>query len=136
MISDFLVQHPSGPFCELSEDEWKQAVAKYTSLSDDDDVNYLRRTATISINIGTDVGYRRSGFEQFLKGFDHSLVPVPLPLAPSTTGPALSVPAVAPKIHHTSKEKPRDYSQNPKANHPNSGKPRRDSFLHWLQRHS
>jgi hypothetical protein len=54
MVSDFLVQHPSGSFFELSEDEWKQAVAKYKSISADSDVNYLNRTATASINIGTD----------------------------------------------------------------------------------
>ncbi|CAF1122713.1 unnamed protein product [Didymodactylos carnosus] len=54
IVSDFLVQHPSGPLFKLSEDEWKQAVAKYKSLSDDGDVNHLRRTATASINIRTD----------------------------------------------------------------------------------
>ncbi|CAF1336046.1 unnamed protein product [Rotaria sordida] len=54
MVSDFLAQHPSGLFFELSEDEWKQAVTKYKSLSEDSDVNYLSRTATASINIGTD----------------------------------------------------------------------------------
>ncbi|CAF1174677.1 unnamed protein product [Didymodactylos carnosus] len=43
MVSDFLVQHPSGPFFQLSEDEWKLAVAKYKSLSADNDVNYLSR---------------------------------------------------------------------------------------------
>jgi len=54
MVSDFLVQHPSGPFFELNEDEWKQAVAKYKTLTDNSDVNYVSRTATASINIGTD----------------------------------------------------------------------------------
>lgn len=54
MISDFLVQHPSGPFFELSDDEWKLAIAKYKSLSVDSDVNYLSRTATASINVGID----------------------------------------------------------------------------------
>jgi hypothetical protein len=54
MVSDFLVQHPSEPFCEFSENEWKQAVGKYKSLNADGDVNYLDRTATASINIGTD----------------------------------------------------------------------------------
>ena len=54
MVSDFLVQHPSGSFFELSEEEWKQAVAKYKSLSVDSHVNYVDRTATASINIGTD----------------------------------------------------------------------------------
>ncbi len=54
MISDFIVQHPTGPFFELSENEWKQAIAKYKSLSVDDDVNYVPRTVKASINIGTD----------------------------------------------------------------------------------
>ncbi|CAF4179391.1 unnamed protein product, partial [Rotaria sp. Silwood2] len=54
MVSDFLVQHPSGPFFELSENEWQQSVRKYQSLSVAGDVNYLDRTATASINIGTD----------------------------------------------------------------------------------
>jgi glycerol-3-phosphate cytidylyltransferase-like family protein len=54
MVSDFLVQHPGGPFFELSEDEWKQAGGKYKTLSADTDVDYLSRTATASINIGTD----------------------------------------------------------------------------------
>ncbi|CAF1592685.1 unnamed protein product, partial [Didymodactylos carnosus] len=38
MVSDFLVQHPSGPFFQLSEDEWKQALGKYKSLNADSDV--------------------------------------------------------------------------------------------------
>ncbi|CAF4402376.1 unnamed protein product, partial [Didymodactylos carnosus] len=54
MISDFLVQHPGGPIFELSENEWKEATAKYITLSVDSDVNYIDRTATASINIGTD----------------------------------------------------------------------------------
>ena len=54
MISDFLVQHPSGSFFERSENEWKQAIEKYPSLTFSGDVNYLDRTATASINIGTD----------------------------------------------------------------------------------
>ena len=54
MVSDFIVAHPSGPFFQLSEDEWKQAVAKYKTLTSDSDVDYLSRTATASINIGTD----------------------------------------------------------------------------------
>ncbi|CAF1182559.1 unnamed protein product [Didymodactylos carnosus] len=36
------------------EDEWKEAAAKYKALSADSEVNYLRRTATASINIETD----------------------------------------------------------------------------------
>ncbi|CAF4315402.1 unnamed protein product [Rotaria sp. Silwood2] len=55
MVSDFLVQHPSGPLFELSEDQWQRAVAKYKSLSADNDVNYLSRTATAKFGktIGT-----------------------------------------------------------------------------------
>jgi len=70
MVSDFLVQHPSGPFFELSEDEWKQAVAKYKSLSADSDVNYLSRTATATINIGTDAYFDNDTIlEQFERLF-------------------------------------------------------------------
>ncbi|CAF1539185.1 unnamed protein product [Didymodactylos carnosus] len=36
------------------ENEWKEATAKYITLSVDNDVNYIDRTATASINIGTD----------------------------------------------------------------------------------
>ena len=54
MVSGFLFEHPSGPFFELSEDKWKQAVAKYKTLTVDDDVDDLSRTVTVSINIGTD----------------------------------------------------------------------------------
>ncbi|CAF4180647.1 unnamed protein product [Rotaria sp. Silwood2] len=54
MVSDFLVQHPSGLFFQLPENECKQAVMKYKSLNVNSDVNYLDRTATASINIGTD----------------------------------------------------------------------------------
>ncbi|CAF2847474.1 unnamed protein product [Rotaria sp. Silwood2] len=53
MISDFLVQCPSGPLSELSENQWKQVVRKYQSLSVHGDVNYLDRTAMASINIRT-----------------------------------------------------------------------------------
>ena len=32
MISDFLVQHPSGPFFQLNEKEWTDAVKKVSGL--------------------------------------------------------------------------------------------------------
>lgn len=54
MISDFLVQHPSGPFFDLNEHEWKQAVKKYKSLNTNVHLNYVERSATASINIGSD----------------------------------------------------------------------------------
>ena len=50
----FLVEHSSGSFFELDENKWKQVVTKYKPLSADSDVNYLSRTTTASINIGTD----------------------------------------------------------------------------------
>lgn len=33
MVSDFMVQHPSGPFFSLSEKEYKSAVRKYPEVS-------------------------------------------------------------------------------------------------------
>lgn len=70
MVSDFLVQHPSGPFFELSKDEWKKATAKYKSLCADSDVNYVSRTATASINIGTDAYFDNDTIlEQFERLF-------------------------------------------------------------------
>ena len=54
MVSDFLVEHPSGPFFELSEQEWKLATEKYKTLTENSGINYLNRTATASIDIGTD----------------------------------------------------------------------------------
>ena len=54
MVSDFLVQHPSGPFFELNADEWKQVAAKYKTLSADTDVDYFSQIATASINIETE----------------------------------------------------------------------------------
>ncbi|CAF4179675.1 unnamed protein product, partial [Rotaria sordida] len=70
MISDFLVQHPSGPFFELSENEWKQAITKYKSLNAYSDVDYIARTATASSNIGTDAYFDNDTIlEQFERLF-------------------------------------------------------------------
>ena len=54
MVSDFLVQHLDGPFFELSENEWKRAIEKYRALATTDNVGYISRTATASLNIGID----------------------------------------------------------------------------------
>ncbi|CAF3360349.1 unnamed protein product, partial [Rotaria sp. Silwood2] len=54
MVSDFLVQHPSSPFFSLNEVEWKAAIKKYPTLDQTNDVEYFERSATASINIGTD----------------------------------------------------------------------------------
>ena len=56
MVLVFLVQHPDGPFFELSENEWKRGIEKYRALATTDNVGYIPRTATASLNIGTD-GY-------------------------------------------------------------------------------
>ena len=50
----FLLNIRVNPFFGLSEDEWKQAVTKYKTLTVDGDVDYLSRTATASIDIGTE----------------------------------------------------------------------------------
>ena len=56
MVLVFLVQHPDGSFFELSENEWKRGIEKYRALATIDNVGYIPRTATASLNIGTD-GY-------------------------------------------------------------------------------
>lgn len=54
MISDFLVQHPSGPFFQLTKTEWSAALRKYNSLLFDNSINFIERSATAHLNIGTD----------------------------------------------------------------------------------
>ncbi|CAF1519064.1 unnamed protein product [Adineta ricciae] len=53
MISDYLIMHPSGPFFTLDEKEYKQALETFPELAKyDDDVNYIEKTATGSIDVG------------------------------------------------------------------------------------
>ena len=54
MVSDFLVQHPSGPFFQLNEKEWTNAVKKYPELLDDTDLRYEKYSATITAHLGVD----------------------------------------------------------------------------------
>ena len=54
MISDFLVEHPSGHFFELNEKEWKNAVKTFPDLSDDTNLRYEDRSATLSAHLGID----------------------------------------------------------------------------------
>ena len=56
MCSDFLVQHPSFPFFELSESEWEKAILKYPSLTETSVIKYQIRTCSGSIIPGQD-GY-------------------------------------------------------------------------------
>ena len=52
MVSDFIVQHPSGPFYSLSDAEFALAAKKFPSLSDPDGINYLKNSASEGINVG------------------------------------------------------------------------------------
>jgi len=56
MISDFLVQHPSGPFFSLSDAEYRKAVKRFPTLSSSDDLNYVQNSATAGIDVGVE-GY-------------------------------------------------------------------------------
>lgn len=71
MYSDFIVSHPSGPFLELSEEEWKDAVNKYPSLEQHGQIKYLDRSATGSIVPGKDGYFTNesilSQFERFFQ---------------------------------------------------------------------
>ena len=53
MVSDFLVQHPSGSCFSLNNDEWNEAIKQYLTLDHISDVEYVERAGTASINIGT-----------------------------------------------------------------------------------
>lgn len=54
MGSDFIVQHPSGPWFQLSVTEWAKAVAVYPELLNIGEVNYLDRTASAYIPLNGD----------------------------------------------------------------------------------
>lgn len=54
MVSDFLVQHPSGPYFRLSEEEWTNALQEFPDLSEDVGLRYERLSATAMAHIGID----------------------------------------------------------------------------------
>jgi hypothetical protein len=54
MISDYIVQHPSGAFFRLNSQEWYNAIKKYPDLLNDTDINYEEYSATASIIVGVD----------------------------------------------------------------------------------
>ncbi|CAF2236240.1 unnamed protein product [Rotaria magnacalcarata] len=72
MISDFIVQHPSGPLFSPSDAQYGKAVKKFPSLSSCDDVLiYIGNSATAGINVGIE-GYFDNGtilsqFERFFQ---------------------------------------------------------------------
>ena len=49
MLSDFLVQHQSGPFLSFCDSEYRRAPKKFPALSNQDDLNYLANSATARI---------------------------------------------------------------------------------------
>jgi hypothetical protein len=54
MISDFVVQHCSGPFFNLSSKEMERALQKYPQLAAPTDLDYVERSATASLHVGYD----------------------------------------------------------------------------------
>ena len=88
MISDFLVQHPSGPFFSLSEKEYREAMQYYPSLSTDTVSSiYDDYSARAGINVGEqgyfDIGtilaqferlFQLVGFKEEFKGHEIEVV--------------------------------------------------------------
>ena len=42
MVSDFFVQHPSGPLLSLTKAEWDITIQKYPELLETNGINYLK----------------------------------------------------------------------------------------------
>ena len=51
-VSDFLVQHPLGPFLSLNKSEWDKAIQKYPELLETNGKIYLKYSATASVTVG------------------------------------------------------------------------------------
>lgn len=60
MLSDFLVMHNSGPFFQLSSAEYKKALRKYPELGEEQDIDYIERSASASMNVGSDAYFDNS----------------------------------------------------------------------------
>jgi len=71
MCSDFLILHPSGPFFSLTQDEYLKALEYYPELDLDDDIQYEKRSASASIQVGGDCYFDNDSildqFERFFK---------------------------------------------------------------------
>ena len=71
MISDFLVMHPSGPFFQLDNNEYEEAIKAHPELAIETDVNYIERTASGCLEVGGDAYFTNSTvleqFERLLK---------------------------------------------------------------------
>ena len=101
MISDFIVQHPSGPFFSLSDAESALAVKKFPSLSNLDGINYLKNSASAGISVGEE-GYFNNEtilaqFERlfmllpFKKAFDDHVVEIAIDNARTHTAKEYSI---------------------------------------------
>ena len=57
MVSDFLVEHPSGPFFQLYEKEWMNAVKKLLELLDGTDLHDEKYSTTVAARLGVDLHF-------------------------------------------------------------------------------
>ena len=71
MLPDFMVMHQSGPFFRLRPAEYDKALEKYPELDEEQDVDYIERSASVSMNVGSDAYFDNSTiliqFERFFK---------------------------------------------------------------------
>ncbi len=54
MVSDFVFLHPSGPFFELSDDEWLSACRDYPELEEESGLEFLKNGASSFIALNGD----------------------------------------------------------------------------------
>ena len=54
MVSDFLVMRESSPFFQLNPAEYDKVLKKYPELNNEQDVDYIERSASASMYIGSD----------------------------------------------------------------------------------
>lgn len=77
MISDFLVQHPSGPYFQLNQNEWTNALREFPELSNDDGPRYEPFSATAMAYIGVDSYFDNAiilqQFERLFKLLKHKM---------------------------------------------------------------
>jgi hypothetical protein len=60
MLSEFLVMHPSGPFFQLSPTEYDKALKKYPELDEEQEIDYIERSASASVHITSDAYFDNS----------------------------------------------------------------------------
>ena len=60
MLSDFMVMHQSAPFFQLSPAEYDKALEKYPELDEEQDIDYIERSASASMHVGSDAYFDNS----------------------------------------------------------------------------